>query len=223
MRFPPIPSLGAAWRAIETVSFASSDLNFACVRSYFCRVWGIAQGAFTPMCLNVRFCSHIFWSHQLTEMVKMPNKKEVSFGDWTRTSKPNGFQVHRLNHSTIRVCRDVQVRIAVKRWQIVRTLASKYTTDVSTWQPQKGDATAGNWTRIDSIGSMVVLLMSETNWTSVDTKSQIIEQRTWPFWFLRESRCVWVLFIIGRGGHARIDCLLLMERIGCIAESVKSR
>ena len=38
------------------------------------------QGAFTPMCLNVRFWSHIFWSHQLTEMVKMPNKKEVSFG-----------------------------------------------------------------------------------------------------------------------------------------------
>ena len=27
----------------------------------------------------------------------------------------------------------------------------------------------------------VVLLMSETNWTSVEYKSQIIEQRTWPF------------------------------------------
>ena len=35
--------------------------------------------------------------------------------------------------------------------------------------------------RLNEAFDMVVLLMSETIWTSVDTKSQIIGQRTWPF------------------------------------------
>ena len=49
---------------------------------------------------------------------------------------------------------------------------------------------SGFKTQANEASDAVVLLMSETNWTSVDTKSQIIEQRTWPFGLPRKLRCV---------------------------------